>query len=254
MTIDLSGRVCVVTGGNRGIGLGLAHALADAGADLAIWGRDAARNEQAVAEIEAAHPGRRVTGIGCDVGDEAQVIAATERTIAVLGKLDSMVANAGIGGFAPFTKMSLEEWRRVQRVNLDGVFLCFREAARHLVERGEGGALVAISSVSAIDGAPGMEHYASAKAGVLALVRGVAVELARHRIRANSILPGWTESEMLDPETASPKFVEATVKRTPVRRWGTPADLGPACVYLADPANSFHTGDALVVDGGYSIF
>lgn len=254
MTIDLSGRVCAVTGGNRGIGLGLAHALAGAGADVAVWGRDTERNDRAVAELTVAHPERRFIGIGCDVAEEQQVIAATEATIAELGTLDSLVANAGIGGFSPFIHMSLEEWRRVQRVNLDGVFLCFREAARHLVRRGTGGSLVAISSVSAIDGAPGMEHYAAAKAGVLALVRGLAVELARHRIRCNAILPGWTESEMLDPATASPKFVEATVKRTPVRRWGTPADLGPACVYLADPTNTFHTGDSLVVDGGYSIF
>jgi NAD(P)-dependent dehydrogenase (short-subunit alcohol dehydrogenase family) len=198
--------------------------------------------------------GHRAIGVGCDVGDEDQVIAAMARTVDELGQVDSLIANAGIGGFSPFIHMSLEEWRRVQRVNLDGVFLCLREATRHLVERGEGGSLVAVSSVSAIHGAPGMEHYASAKAGVLALVRSLAVELARHRIRVNAVVPGWTESEMLDPGTANPKFVEATTKRTPVRRWGTPDDLGRAVAYLADPTNLFHTGDALVVDGGYSIF
>jgi NAD(P)-dependent dehydrogenase (short-subunit alcohol dehydrogenase family) len=113
---------------------------------------------------------------------------------------------------------------------------------------------VAVSSTSAVHGAPAMQHYAGSKAALLAVMRGLAVELARHRIRCNTIMPGWTESEMLDPSTASPKFVEATVRRTPVRRWGVPADLGPAAVFLADPVQTFHTGDCLVVDGGYTVF
>jgi NAD(P)-dependent dehydrogenase (short-subunit alcohol dehydrogenase family) len=142
----------------------------------------------------------------------------------------------------------------VTAVNLDGAFLCLREAAAHMVERGQGGSLVGISSVSAIDGAPGMEHYAASKAGLSAMIRGLAVELARHRIRANSILPGWTETDMIAPATANERFVANTLQRTPVRRWGTPADLGPVAVFLADPAHVFHTGDSLVVDGGYSIY
>jgi NAD(P)-dependent dehydrogenase (short-subunit alcohol dehydrogenase family) len=99
-----------------------------------------------------------------------------------------------------------------------------------------------------------MEHYASGKAAILALIRSLAVELARHRIRCNSILPGWTETDLLAGSAANPKFVENTIKRTPVRRWGTPADLGPAAVFLADPDQMFHTGDLLVVDGGYTVF
>jgi NAD(P)-dependent dehydrogenase (short-subunit alcohol dehydrogenase family) len=140
------------------------------------------------------------------------------------------------------------------RINLDGAFLTLREAAKHMVERGEGGSLVAVSSTSAIHGAPGMEHYAGSKAALVAIMRGLAVELARHRIRCNTVLPGWTETDMLSPMTASEKFVKNTVSRTPVRRWGTPDDLGPAAVFLADPSNTFHTGDMLVVDGGYTVF
>ncbi len=249
---DLTGLVVVVTGGNSGIGLGMATAMAEAGADIAIWGRNGDKNRAAEAQLTAT--GRRVLALECDVSDEQQVVDAFAASVEHLGKVDSLFANAGIGGWAPFVDMSLAEWRRVQAVNLDGVFLSLREAARHLVARGAGGSLVAVSSTSAIHGAPGMEHYASAKAGVTALVRSLAVELARHRIRCNTIIPGWTETGMLATETSSARFIENTTKRTPVRRWGVPADLGPAAVFLADPSNLFHTGDQLVIDGGYTIF
>jgi NAD(P)-dependent dehydrogenase (short-subunit alcohol dehydrogenase family) len=249
---ELDGRVVVVTGGNRGIGLGMARALAEAGADVAIWGRDDARNDEARAELETT--GRRVLALRCDVAEEDQVEQAFAATVEHFGKVDSLFANAGIGGWAPFTQMSLEEWRRVTAVNLDGAFLCLRAAARHLVARGEGGSLVAVSSTSAIHGAPAMQHYAGSKAALVAVMRGLAVELARHGIRCNTILPGWTATDMLAPMAANPKFVENTIKRTPVRRWATPGDLGPAAVFLADPRHTFHTGDCLVVDGGYTVF
>lgn len=255
---DLHGRVVVVTGGNGGIGLGMARALAEAGADLAIWARDEDRNAQAMAGLAAgdsyAVGERRLIACRCDVSDEAEVAVAMERTIEALGQVDCLVANAGVIGYAPFVDMTLQEWRRVQSINLEGAFLTLRAAARHMVQRGGGGSLVATSSVSAIHGAPRMQHYAAAKAGVIAMVRGLAVELARYGIRANAILPGWTESGMLDPDASTPKFVEATIGRTPVRRWGVPSDLGPAAVFLADPTLTFHTGDTIVVDGGYSIF
>jgi NAD(P)-dependent dehydrogenase (short-subunit alcohol dehydrogenase family) len=249
---SLAGHVAVVTGGNGGIGLGMAEALAAAGADVAIWGRNPEKNEEAQARL-AAH-GTRVLALRCDVASEDQVVASMAETVSGLGKVDSMFANAGVGGFAPFVSMSLAEFRRVTSVNLDGAFVCLREAAAHMVERGEGGSLVAVSSVSAIDGAPGMEHYAASKAGLLAIVRGAAVELARHRIRCNALLPGWTDTDMIAPATANQRFVDNTVRRTPVRRWGTPDDMGRAAVFLADPTNLFHTGDSMVVDGGYSIF
>ncbi|MCU0268668.1 MAG: SDR family oxidoreductase [Acidimicrobiales bacterium] len=252
MNFDLQGRVAIVTGGNGGIGLGIAEALAGAGADVVVWGRNEDKNEQARALL--AETGRRVLAQRCDVGDEDDVEAAFAAAVAAMGKVDILVANAGVGGYAPFVSMSLEEWHRVQRTNLDGVFLSFREAARHLVDRREGGALVAVSSTSAIHGAPGMQHYAAAKAGLLAMTRGLAVELARHRVRCNALLPGWTETDMLGPMASNPRFVENTIKRTPVRRWAVPADLGPAAVFLSDPSYTFHTGDCVVVDGGYTIF
>lgn len=250
---DLTGRVVLVTGGNSGIGLAIAHACAAAGADVAIWGTNPQKNT--VAEQQLRATGRRVFATIADVGDEDAVIAAMGATLDALGSLDCCFANAGVGGFTPFLDMSLAEWRRVTRVNLDGAFLTLREAARHMVSRGEGGSLVAISSVSALDGAPRMEHYASAKAGLLSLMQALAVELARHRIRCNSLLPGWVETDMnAGIWKRGGKVVDETTHRTPVRRWAQPSDMAGAAVFLADPSYLFHTGDQLVVDGGYSIF
>ena len=254
----LDGHVAVVTGGNRGIGLGLAEGLVSAGATVAVWARDEARNADACAHLDAlggsVEGGGRALGVRCDVSDEAQVAGAMRRTLDETGKVDSLFANAGVGGVAPFVDMSFEEWRRVMAINLDGAFLTLREAARHLVERGEGGSLVAISSVSAVHGAPNMEHYAASKTAVLALVRGLAVELARHRVRCNAILPGWTETEMLEPGRSNQRWVDATIRRTPARRWGVPSDFRDIAAYLADPAHIFHTGDSIVIDGGYTVF
>lgn len=249
---DLTGRTVVVTGGNGGIGLGMARAVAGAGADVSIWGRNEAKNAAAAEEIRAI--GRRCHTVVCDVADPTSVDAAMAATLGDLGAVDTMIANAGVGGVAPFVDQTLEGWRQITSVNLDGVFLTLQAAARHMVERGEGGSLVAVSSTSAIHGAPANQAYSAAKAGVVALVRGLAIELARHRIRANTLIPGWTETDMTAPLQGWDKFMEATTSRTPVRRWGVPDDMGPAAVFLADPSNTFHTGDCVVVDGGYTVY
>jgi NAD(P)-dependent dehydrogenase (short-subunit alcohol dehydrogenase family) len=248
----LDGRVVLVTGGIGGIGLGMAEACARAGADIAIWGTNAEKN--AAAEIRLKETGRQVVALQCDIGEEQQVIDAFATTVERLGKVDTLFANSGIGGMANFTDMSLEEWRRIMRVNLDGTFLTLREAARHMVGRGEGGSLVAVSSVSAIDGAARMVHYGASKGALTALTRGLAVELARHKIRCNAVLPGWIETDMNAPGRSNEKFMTATTTRTPLRRWGTPEDMGPTAVFLANPDFIFHTGQCLVLDGGYSIF
>ncbi len=249
---DLTGLVVLVTGGNGGIGLAAARGCAEAGADIAIWGRRADKNAEAAAAL--ASTGCRTFTAVCDVADEEQVVASFAASVEALGKVDTVVANAGIGGMAPITDLTLEEWRRVTAVNLDGAFLTLREGARHLIERGEGGALVVVSSTASIFGAPRQPHYAASKAGALGLMRSLAVELARHRIRVNALLPGWTATDMLAPAEGNQRFVDATVSRTPVRRWADPAEMTAAMVYLADPTLTFHTGDELRVDGGYSIF
>lgn len=252
---DLSGRVVVVTGGNGGIGLGMARALADAGADLAIWARDAAKSDAAVAELRTCRGGNaQAAAFGCDVTDPEAVAAAMSATLERFGKVDTMVANAGGSFPGPFVDLPLERWRRAMALNLDGTFLCFQVAARHLVERGEGGSLVAVSSTSAFHGAPANQGYSASKAAVLALVRGLAIELARHRVRVNALVPGWTETDLTAPLQGHEKFMAATLARTPVRRWAVPDDLGPAAVFLADPTVTMHTGDSVVVDGGYTVF
>lgn len=249
---DLSGRVVVVTGGNGGIGLGMGRALVEAGAAVAVWGRNADKNAAAVAELTDL--GGRAASFVVDVADPAQVDAAMAGTVDELGRVDSLFANAGTFGPAPFLDQTLEGWRQVMSVNLDGAFLCLQAAARQLVAQGEGGSLVAVSSTSAIHGAAGNEAYSCSKTALLALMRGLAIELARHGIRCNSLLPGWTETDMTAPLTGWQKFMDATTARTPVRRWGVPADMGPAAVFLADPTHTFHTGDCVVVDGGYTVF
>jgi len=154
----------------------------------------------------------------------------------------------------PFTDVSLDEWHRVLRVNLDGVFLCLREATRAMVEQDRGGALVAVSSTSAIHGAARNLAYGAGKTAILGLVRALAVELARHQIRVNALLPGWTRTDLAAGAFGDERFRDVTTRRTPVRRWADPSEMGPAAVYLADPAHTFHTGDAMVVDGGYTVF
>lgn len=249
---DLSGHGAVITGGNSGIGLGFATALAQAGADVAIWGTNEEKNA-AAAESLKQH-GTTIVALRCDVGDEQAVDEAMARSIEGLGRVDSCFANAGIGGAAPFVEMTSEEWHRVLRVNLDGAFFTLRAAARHMVERGDGGSLVATSSLAAIDGQPRGEHYAASKGGLVTMMKAIAVELARYRIRANVIQPGWIATAMTAGAFAWDKFRDNVMPRIPARRWGQPEDFGGIAVYLASPASSYHTGDTFLIDGGYSIF
>jgi NAD(P)-dependent dehydrogenase (short-subunit alcohol dehydrogenase family) len=250
---DLAGHAALVTGGNGGIGFGIAEGLAAAGASVAIWGRDAAKTDRAAEKLRES--GAHAIGVTCDVSDEASVASAFAQTVDALSGVDSCFANAGIGGRpAKFAEMSLADWREVMSVNLDGTFLTFRECARHMIERGVGGSLVATSSLTAIEAAPRSEHYAASKAGVVALVRSLAVELARYGIRANALMPGWIETEMSAPLLGSEPATKHILPRVPARRWGKPADLAGAAVYLASASSSYHTGDVLVLDGAYRLF
>ena len=242
----------VVTGGNSGIGLGIARGVARAGAAVAIWSRRADRNADAISQLRAL--GADAAGFVCDLRDEAQVAASLGATVERFGRLDTLVANAGTSGRQRFVEMSLDEWHRVLQVNLDGAFLCLRAAARFLVDQGSGGALVGVSSTSSVHGAPAQQHYAASKTAILGVMRSLAVELARHRIRCNSLIPGWTETELTGPARQSDRFVTNTTNRTPVRRWATLHDFETVGAFLADPSITFHTGDSVVVDGGYTVF
>jgi NAD(P)-dependent dehydrogenase (short-subunit alcohol dehydrogenase family) len=253
---DLTGRTAVVTGGNGGIGLGMARALLAAGASVAIWGSNADKTARAKAQLAADCPDAgRVHAFVADVGDEAQVESAFAASVAALGRVDACFANAGVSSKgAPLLEMTLEEFRRVQRINVDGVFLTFRAAARHMAARGEGGVLVATASTAAIEGAARNSHYGASKGAVTSYVRALAVELARHRIRVNAILPGWIATDMTERSFGNEKFAAAVLPRIPARRWGAIDDFGGIAVYLASDASSYTTGEQFVIDGGYTKF
>ena len=251
---DLTGKVALITGGNSGIGLGMAQALAEAGADIAIWGTNPAKNAAAKAKLDAT--GRRVFALQCDVGDEHAVEHAFAATLDLLGRVDGCFANAGVSGRggASFLEMTSDEWHRVTRVNLDGAFYTFRTAARHMVQRGDGGVLVGTASLAAIEAAPRSEHYAATKGGMISMVRAMAVEFARYGVRAHAILQGWIETNMTANAVATEGFKTKVLPRVPMRRWGEGDDFGGIAVYLMSAASRYHTGDTFVIDGGYSLF
>lgn len=251
--IDLSGKTFIVTGGNGGIGLGMAEGIVMAGGSVVVWGRSQAKNDAAVERLTAL--GGSAAALVCDVSDEQQVVETMQRSVADFGRLDGLFANAGINGTGtPFLETTLDDWRSVMAVNLDGVFLQMREAGKVLIEQGEGGSLVAVSSTSAIHGAAGNEAYGTAKTALNGLVRALAVGFARHQIRVNSLLPGWTITDLASSGYSNDKFREATTRRTPVRRWADPSEFREVGAFLADPSQTYHTGQEVCVDGGYTVF
>lgn len=255
---DLSGHVALVTGGNSGIGLGMAEGLAAHGATVCIWGTNPSKNEAAIERL--GEIGGDVLSIVCDVGDEEAVIAGIAETIDAFGRIDSCFVNAGVSGQAPsFLEMTSDEWRRVMRVNLDGAFFTAREATRHMVTRhaeGDtaGGSLVFTTSGSAYFGQQRGQHYGASKAGLISMMRAIAVEHARHGIRSNAVLPGWIESDMTAGALSWDKFVDKVLPRVPLRRWGDRGDFSGLAVYLASSASGYHTGDVITIDGGYHSF
>ena len=255
---DLSNRVAVVTGGNGGIGFGIAEALAQHGCAISIWGRNAEKNALAAAKLRSL--GARVHTQICDVANREETEAATDATLAAFGRIDGGFANAGIagGGRTAFIERTDEEWRRVLTVNLDGVFHTFQPLVRHMVERAAQGdafgRLVATSSLASLFGTARNEHYAASKAAVNSLVEAVAVEHARHGITANAILPGWIDTEMTEGLQANEKFMANVMPRIPMRRFGRASDFGGIAVYLMSAASAYHTADCIVIDGGYSAF
>jgi NAD(P)-dependent dehydrogenase (short-subunit alcohol dehydrogenase family) len=243
---DLTGKSVLITGGNGGIGLGMAEGLAQAGADVVIWGTNPEKNAAALAELKQ---------YGTKVAEDN--FAETLEFLG--GKVDACFANAGISGDRRkmkdgFGGMDYAEWRRVLDINLDGVFFTLRAAARHMKERGEGGSLVGTSSTASIMGQARGEHYAASKGAMNAIIKALAVEYGRHGIRANAVLPGWIETEMTAPAFNWDKFRDAVLPRVPAGRWGTKEDFAGIAVYLVSDASRYHTGDVIVIDGAYTLF
>ena len=254
---DLTGKVALITGGNGGIGLGMADALAQSGAGVVIWGTNEKKNKAAEAQLRAH--GGKVLVQTVDVSNEAQVVGGMKDAVAQMGRVDAVFANAGIGsGAKSFLDITTEQYRKVLAVNLDGVFFTLREAARHMRERASkgdrGGSLVGVASLAAIEGAARNQHYAATKGAVISMIRAIAVEFARDGVRANAILPGWIATDMTAGAQSSDVFTDKVISRVPARRWGEPADFGGVAVYLTSDASAYHSGDMLVVDGGYAVF
>jgi NAD(P)-dependent dehydrogenase (short-subunit alcohol dehydrogenase family) len=255
--IALAGKVALVTGGNGGIGLGMAEGLATAGADIVIWG--SSRQKLATAEADLRRHGTRVLTQRCDVANETQVEASFAEAVTVMGRIDGCFANAGVSQRrAPVARLSTEEWRRVLSVNLDGAFFTLRSASNHMMERAQagdpGGRLVAVSSTASVHGAAGAAAYGASKGALVAMTRALAVEMARYQVTANAILPGWIETEMTAAATADARFAGNVLPRIPMRRWGSRQDFSGIAVYLMSDASRYHTGDSFVIDGAYTLF
>jgi len=254
---DLTGKVALVTGGNGGIGLGMAEGLANHGATVMVWGTNESKNVAALERLTST--GGDVHAALVDVSDEAAVGDGIESIIENFGRLDTAIANAGISiRRNSFFDITLEDFERTEAVNLHGVLFTLREAARHMKARHEhgdsGGSLVGIASTAAIHGAARNQHYAATKGAVVAMCRAMAVELARYQISVNSVCPGWIRSEMTASAQAWDKFNEKVIARVPMKGWGDGDDFAGIAVYLASQASRYHTGDTLIIDGGYTIF
>ena len=247
---DLKGKIALVTGGNGGIGLGIAKGLAQAGADVAIAGRSEAKNASALAALKAL--GGRAIALVADVNDAGQVRRMVADTVKAFGGLDILVANAGINIRKPPQDYSMAEWHQIMDTNLSSVFACCQAAHPEMKKRG-GGKIVTIGSMTSIFGFDVGPVYAASKGAVVQLTKSLAAAWAKDNIQVNSILPGFIDTELTQGARRNiPGMHERVVSRTPARRWGEPADLAGAAVFFAGRASDFVTGTALPVDGGFS--
>ena len=248
---DLRGKVAIVTGGNGGIGLGMARGLAEAGADIAIVGRNEAKSTAAVAELK--RQGIRAIAVTADVTDKSAVAEMVARTGNELGRIDILVNNAGINIRKPPHALEIEEWDSVIRTNLTSAFLC-SQAAYPVMKQAGGGKIINIGSMMSIFGASFAPAYAASKGGIVQFPRSCAVAWAADNIQANAVLPGWIDTDLTRRAREQVDGLhDRVLARSPAARWGTSDDFAGIAVFLASPASDFVTGTAIPVDGGYSI-
>lgn len=247
----LDGKVALVTGGNGGIGLGMARGLAQAGATVVIVGRDAGKSRGAVQALK--EQGLAADALAADVTDEAAVDALMKEAVQRHGRLDILVNNAGTNIRRPVQELSLADWNTVMDTNLTSAFLCSRSAWPHLKAAG-GGKVINIGSMMSIFGAAYAPAYAASKGGIVQFTRSLATAWAADNIQANAVLPGWIDTELTQKAREQVDGLHQRVlARTPAGRWGAPGDLAGIAVFLASSASDFITGTAIPVDGGYSV-
>lgn len=262
---DCSGKVALVTGGNGGIGLGFARGIAQLGGDIAIWARNAAKNDAATRELLEAGAGR-VRAYQVDVASEEAIVAGYAQLLADFGRIDCVFANSGRASRSrSVLTLDSQEWNDLLSVNLNGAFYTLREGAKAMVARAEagepGGSLVFCGSLSMFHGIAGIENYAAAKGGMGAVVRGMAAELGKYGIRANTIAPGYIKTGIGSDQGMTPEL-EARIAavdahfsaKTPIARPGSPADFEGIAAYLCSDASRYHSGDTIVIDGGSLIY
>lgn len=248
---DLKGRVALVTGGNGGIGLGMARGLAEAGADIAIAGRNQAKSEAAAADL--AKLGIKTAVLTADVTDEAQCRQLAGDTVARLGRLDILINNAGINIRKAPQELSMAEWKQVVDTNLTSAFAC-SQAVYPVMKEAGGGKIINIGSMLSIFGAGFAAAYGASKGGIVQLTKALASGWAKDNIQVNAVLPGWIDTDLTRGAREQIKGLNTMVlMRTPTGRWGQPADMAGVAVFLAAPASDFITGAAIPVDGGYSV-
>jgi 2-deoxy-D-gluconate 3-dehydrogenase len=248
---DLSGKVAIVTGGNGGIGLGMAQGLAEAGAAIAIVGRNQAKSDAAVAELKAR--GAKAIAVTADVTDKSAVADMIERTLRELGRIDILVNNAGINIRKPPHALDIEEWDRVIKTNLTSAFLC-SQAVYPAMKQAGGGKIINIGSMMSIFGASFAPAYAASKGGIVQFTRSCAVAWAVDNIQANAVLPGWIDTDLTRRARQEIDGLhDKVLARTPAARWGAIADFAGIAVFLSSSASDFVTGTAIPVDGGFSV-
>ena len=248
---DLTGKAAIVTGGNGGIGLGIARGLAQAGASVAVAGRNADKNAAAVKAIEAL--GAKAVAVAVDVRDEASCRAMVAAVAKALGRVDILVNNAGTNIRKLPQDYTLAEFREVLDVNLTSAFVCSQAAYPEMVEAG-GGKIISIGSMLSLFGGPLMAAYGSSKGGIVQLTRSLAAAWGKDNIQANAILPGFINTDLTKTAKVQiPGLEQRVVARTFAGRWGEPDDLAGTAVFLASAASDYVTGTAIPVDGGYSV-
>jgi 2-deoxy-D-gluconate 3-dehydrogenase len=248
---DLSGRVAIVTGGNGGIGLGMAEGLAGAGATVVIAGRNAEKGAAAVKKIKDA--GGRAEFADVDVTDEKSCRALVDGAATRHGKLNVLVNNAGTNIRKVPDILKLEEWHKVMDTNLTSAFVCTHAAYPHMKKAG-GGKIINIGSMMSIFGTPFSPAYAASKGGIVQFARACATAWAKNNIQVNSVLPGWIDTELTKGARREVEGLhERVLARTPTGRWGDPKDFAGIAVFLASSASDFVTGTAIPVDGGFSV-